>query len=129
MPIDIQETSVDTLAQWDRMISAVAAAGPVKAAAVLASIVATAPLGEGGTGTDVDVATNAKHTQITLIILTLTGISLRTSGNALGLCAHMSCSWRPCWPQKKRPELPRDELESKTNANDSVNTTNVPADQ
>jgi hypothetical protein len=29
-----------------------------------------------------------------LILLTLTGISLRTSGNALGLCAHMSCSYK-----------------------------------
>jgi tRNA nucleotidyltransferase/poly(A) polymerase len=63
------------------MISAVAAAGPVEAAAVLGSVVATA-VGKGKTATDVDVATNAKQTQITLIFLTLTGISLRTSGNA-----------------------------------------------
>jgi hypothetical protein len=68
-------------------------AGPVKAAAVLASAVAAA-VGEGKTTTDVEAATKAKHAQITLILLTLTGISLRTSGNALGLCAHMSCSYK-----------------------------------
>ena len=28
------------------------------------------------------------------ILLTFTGISLRTSGNALGLCAHLSCSYK-----------------------------------
>ena len=70
----------------DRMINAVAVAGPVEAAAVLASIVVAA-VGGDETATDVDVAMNARHTQITLILLTLTGISLRTSGNALGLCA------------------------------------------
>jgi hypothetical protein len=63
----------------------------VSAAAVLASVVAAA-VGEGETAADVDEATNAKHTQITLVLLTLTGISLRASGNALDLCAHMSCS-------------------------------------
>ena len=68
-------------------------AGPVKAAAVLASAVAAA-VGEGKTTTDVEAATKAKHAQITLILLTLTGISLRTSGNALCLCAHLSCSYK-----------------------------------
>ena len=42
------------------MISVVAAVGPVKAAAVLASVVATA-VGRGKTATDVE--TNAKHSQ------------------------------------------------------------------
>jgi hypothetical protein len=53
------------------MISAVAVAEPVKAAAVLASVVAAAA-GGGETAADVDVATNAKQTQITSILLTLT---------------------------------------------------------
>jgi hypothetical protein len=47
----------------------------------------------GETAADADVATNARHSRITLILLTLTGISPRTSGNVLGLvCAQMSYS-------------------------------------
>jgi hypothetical protein len=42
---------------------------------------------------DVDVATNTSHMQITLTLLTLTGILLWTSGNASGLCARMSYSY------------------------------------
>ncbi len=37
---------------------------------------------------DMDVATNARHSQIMLILLTLTGLSPRMSGNALGLCTY-----------------------------------------
>ena len=76
------------------MISAVAVAEPVQAAAGLASVVAAA-VGGGKTAADVDVATNARNSRITLILLTLTGISPQTSGNALGLlCAHMSYSYK-----------------------------------
>jgi hypothetical protein len=74
------------------MIFAVAVAEPVKAATELASVVA-ASVGGGETAADADVArTNATHSRITLILLTLTGISPRTSGNVLGL-------WRPWRPR------------------------------
>ena len=70
------------------MISRTAASGFVKTAAVLASVVAAA-VGKGETAADVDVATNAKHTQITLILLTLIGISLRTNA-FLGMATMMA---------------------------------------
>jgi hypothetical protein len=76
------------------MISAVVAVEPVKEVAVLASVVVTAADG-GEMAADVDVATNARsHMRITLILLTPTGILLRTSGNASGLCARMSYSYK-----------------------------------
>ncbi len=71
------------------MISAVVAVEPVKEAAVLASVVVAAA-DRGKMAADVDVATNAGPMQITLILLALTGILPRTSGNAPGLCACMS---------------------------------------
>ena len=74
------------------MISAVTVAEPAKAAAALASVMA-AGVGGNKTATDADVATNARHLQITLILLTLTRISPQTSGNILGLCTHMSYSY------------------------------------
>ena len=70
------------------MISAVAVAQPVKAAAGLASVVVAAAVGGGETAVYVDVATNARHSQIMLILLTLTRISPQMRGNALGLCTH-----------------------------------------
>ena len=73
------------------MISAVAAAGPVKAAAVWASVVVAAVGGDGrGRGRGNERKTYTNNIDIT----TLTGISPRTSGDALGLCAHMSCSYK-----------------------------------
>ena len=81
MPTDIQGTNVDMYAQWDRMTSAVAAVEPVKEAAVLASVVAVAADGSK-TAADVDAATNASHSRITMILLTPTGILPRTSENA-----------------------------------------------
>ena len=80
------------------MISAVAAAGPVKVAAVLASVLAAAAVGEGETAAEVDVVSNAKHTQITLIWV-----------NAL-ICLALP-RWRLRWPQKKGPEIPGDHHE------------------
>jgi hypothetical protein len=60
----------------------------------LASVVAAA-VGGGKTAADVDVATNARHSRIPLILLTLTRISPQTSGNTLGLlCAHMPYSYK-----------------------------------
>jgi hypothetical protein len=47
----------------------------------------------GRSGGWVDEATNASHMQTTLISPTPTGILLRTSGNASGLCVRMSCSY------------------------------------
>ena len=74
------------------MISAVVAVEPAKEAAVLASVVVAAADG-GEMAADVDVATNACHMRITLILLTPTGILLRTSGNASGLCVCLSYSY------------------------------------
>ena len=75
------------------MISAEDAVKPAKEAAVSASVVVTAA-DEGEMAADADEATNASHMRTTLILLTSTGILLRTSGNASGLCVCMSYRYK-----------------------------------
>ena len=109
------------------MISAVVAVEPVKEAAVLAIVVVAATDG-GKMAADVDVATNASHMRTTLILLTSTGILLRTSGNASGLCARMSYSYETAVVvNMNRTTI--GVSATNTKSNDSANTTNAPADQ
>ena len=95
------------------MISAVAAAGPVKAAAVWASVVVAA-VGGGETAADVDVVTNARHTQITLI--SLPSPEFHPGQVGMPWVYVLTClavtRRRPWWQRKKRPELQREEHES-----------------
>jgi hypothetical protein len=127
------------------MISTEVAVEPAKEAAVLVSVVVAAADG-GEMAADVDKATNASHMRTTLILLTPTGILLRTPdkwerlgsmrsyvlqlqdggrGGGRGRSDQSYQSYQGSNTNRTTSSVSA----TNTNSNDSASTMNVPADQ